>query len=261
MIGAVVGALLASGALASAAAAQDRWDDRAESAGERGGYGLAGPGVDLLLPELRDTRHGQAFVMRNFDFDRDGLISPREARAANRAFLDAHGADRARDEGDRYDRERYDREPVAEPPPAPLMEHGGWDRQGMRDYHFRQGRYGAMLTLQDVLFQTGSAELRPGAEARLRPLADYLRANPRVGLRIDGFTDSVGSAAANVQLSRDRARSVADALAAMGVPAENFQLEGHGESMPVAPNTTAAGRQLNRRVEVTLVGQRATSFD
>jgi outer membrane protein OmpA-like peptidoglycan-associated protein len=100
-----------------------------------------------------------------------------------------------------------------------------------------------------------------GAEAQLRPLAGYLRANPRVQLRIDGYTDSVGSDASNLTLSRNRARSVADALAGMGANGDRFVLEGHGEASPVASNANADGRQLNRRVEVTLVGQRASSFD
>ena len=117
-----------------------------------------------------------------------------------------------------------------------------------------------MFDLQDVLFQTGSARLRPGAEARLRPLAGYLRANPGVRLKIDGNTDSVGSADSNLQLSRDRAASVAAALGGMGVDPGRFRVAGHGESLPVATNATAAGRQLNRRVEVTLIGQRAATF-
>jgi outer membrane protein OmpA-like peptidoglycan-associated protein len=185
--------------------------------------------------------------MRNFDLDHDGLVSRREARAANDAFLEMAGREHGR-----FDWERRARVHVAP---------GGWDRQGMRNYHFRQGRQGATLTLQDVLFETGSATLRPGADAQLQTLADYLNANPRVELKIDGFTDSVGAAASNLTLSRNRARSVSDALAAMGVDPARFQLEGHGQAQPAATNATPAGRQLNRRVEVTLIGQQASSFN
>jgi outer membrane protein OmpA-like peptidoglycan-associated protein len=243
MLGVALAALLAAGS----ASAQDRWDWSHGGSDDHRGYRLAGPGVDELLPELRDTQRGQAFVINNFDFSHDGFITVREARAANRAFAEAAGPDRGHFNWDARAHDRATR--------------GGWDRQGMRNYHFRQGHYGAMLTLQDVLFETGSAVLRPGAEAQLQPLAGYLDANPRVRLRIDGFTDSVGSDASNLTLSRNRAQAVADALAQMGVDSGRFQLEGHGKALPAATNDTVAGRQLNRRVEVTLVGQRASSFD
>jgi outer membrane protein OmpA-like peptidoglycan-associated protein len=249
-------ALLAASSVAGPVGAQprDRWDWNGGGSDDRRGYDLAGPGVGILLPELRDTRRGKAFVMRNFDFDRNGLVGPREARAANRAFLDAAGPDRSRFDWERRGGRDLDR-------PRAGRGDGAWDRQGMRNYQFRQNRYGAMFTLQDVLFQTGSAVLRPGAAARLEPLADYLDANPAVRVRIDGFTDSVGSEAANLTLSRNRARAVADALAAMDVDPGRLQLQGHGEASPVGSNATPAGRQLNRRVEVTLIGQRASSFD
>lgn len=253
-LGAALLCALAVGQLAGAASAQDRWDWSGGDANDRRAYELRGRGVSDLLPALRDTRRGQAFVLRNFDFDRDGRIDPREARAANRAFIDIAGRDR-----DHFDWERHGHH--GDVPPGPRAESGDWDRQGMRDYHFRQGRYGAVLTLNDTLFKTGSAALRPGMEAQLKPLAGYLRANPRTRLRIDGFTDSVGSTAANLTLSRDRAQSVADALSAMGVDSGRLRLEGHGETMPVATNATPEGRQLNRRVEVSLIDQQARSFD
>ena len=253
MLGAAAGVLLAGGALVAPASAQDRWDWRGPERDRP--FELVGPGVGMLIPELRDNIRGRAFVRRNFDWDHDGVVSFREARAANRAFLEAAGPDRGRFD---WDRRWHDDGP---PPPPPRAYHGGWDREGMRGYHFRQGRYGATFTLGDVLFETGSARLRPAALARLRPLAGYLRSTSGARLRIDGFTDSVGSAEANLQLSRDRARSVADALASMGADARGFHLEGHGEDLPVASNMNAAGRQQNRRVEVTLVGARASAFD
>lgn len=255
--GAALIALLAASALAGATSAQDRWDWSRGGNDDRGAYRLVGPGVGDLAPELRATRRGQAFVLRNFDLNHDGIISHRDAREANRAFLDAAGGDRAhfdwdhrgehRDYGERRDFEGQ----------GP----GGWDRQGMRDYHMRQGRYGAVFTLPDVLFQTGSANLIPGAEAKLQPLAGYLRSNRQVRLRIDGYTDSVGGAASNMVLSRARAQSVANALSAAGVDAGRFELVGHGPADPTASNKTAEGRQLNRRVEVTLVGQQARGFN
>jgi len=262
MLGAAFGLLLAAGALSGAAQAQGRYDFRP---GDRE-YDLRGPGVRDLLPELRDTPRGRAFVVRNFDADHNGFITPREAREANRAFLDVAGSgDRRRFDWDHAG----DRFAGGPPQRAPLgggrgdrgRDGGDYDREGLRRYHFREGRYGAVFDLGDVLFETGSAHLKRDAREQLRPLVGYLRARGAVRLRIDGYTDSVGKPAANVALSKDRAQSVADALADMGVESRRFQLEGHGEDSPKAPNTTAAGRQQNRRVEVTLVGQRASSFN
>ncbi len=218
-----------------------------EFRGEGRGPRLVGPGVEVLVPELRESRRGRIFVMRRFDLDGDGILSRREAWAANRAFRERRGADwDALADGGRRGGERVG---------------GGEWRSRMRGYNFRQGRYGAMFTMQDVLFQTGSAELRPGAIGRLSVLADYLGANPRVRIRIDGHTDNVGADAANEVLSRNRARSVARVLAQRGVGMGRFQLVGHGESSPIASNETEGGRRLNRRVEVSLVGIRASEFN
>lgn len=253
-IGFGLGGVVALAALAGGPSvqAQGRWAWDAGGPGDVRAYVLHGPGVPVLIPELRDTRRGQAWVWRNFA-DRTGFLTPRAAREADRAFLEIAGPDRARFDWDHPHR-------FAAPPPPPAAEPGGWDRAGMRAYHFRQNRYGAVFNLEDVLFETGSAALRPGAQARLRPLAGFLRGHPRQRLRIDGYTDSVGSQASNLVLSRDRARSVARALNAMGVPADRMAMDGHGEGSPVATNDTAAGRQLNRRVEVTLLGARAAEF-
>ena len=255
MLGAALGLLIAAGSLSGAAQAQPEGRGRYDfGPGERPYDQLRGPGVRDLLPELRDTPRGRAFVMRNFDFDHDGFITPREAREANRAFLEVAGqGDRRRFDWD-HPGDRF----AGGPPPRA---DGDYDREGLRRYHFREGRYGAVFDLGDVLFETGSAHLKREAIEQLRPLAGYLRAKGAVRLRIDGYTDSVGSKASNVTLSQDRAQSVADALGTMGVESRRFQLQGHGEADPKAPNTTAAGRQQNRRVEVTLVGQRASSFN
>lgn len=130
----------------------------------------------------------------------------------------------------------------------------------MRDYQLKQTQLGATLVLQDVVFETGKADLKPGASQRLQPLAQYLKANPEVKVRIDGHTDSQGTDAYNQQLSEARAQAVRTALGGMGVDGARVTAVGHGEAQPVADNMNAAGRQQNRRVEVTLVGQQAASF-
>lgn len=233
---------------AGPAIAQDHFDwGRGQDSRE---YRLTGAGVPLLYRELRETDRGRAFVMRNFDLNHDERISPREAQAANRAFDRVAGARR-----DRFDWAAHDNA-------GPVRNHGGWDHRAMRDYHFRQTTQGATLTLQeDVLFRTDSAVLRPGAIEKIRPLADYLGANAGVRVMIVGHTDSRGTDAHNQQLSERRAESVRTAFDAMGVTRARFRVEGHGEGEPVATNATPAGMRLNRRVEVTLLGERADRFD
>ena len=233
--------------VATPALAQERFDWGGGRSGERD-YRLIGAGVPLLLPELKRTARGRAFVIRNFDRNDDGRVSRREAEDANRAFLLVAGGRR-----DRFDWESRDID-------RPVARHRDWDRRGMRGYQMRQTRHGATFDLQDVLFETGSARLRAGAVERLRPLASYLSANPEVPVRIDGHTNSVGSDYSNQLLSERRAGAVRSALEAMGVEENEFQVAGHGETMPAASNGDATGRQLNRRVEVTLVGQQARSF-
>lgn len=133
-------------------------------------------------------------------------------------------------------------------------------RSAMRDYQMKQTQLGASLVLQDVVFETGKADLKSGAAERLRPLATYLQANPNVKVRIDAHTDAQGSNAYNQDLSNRRAASVAATLASLGVTGPRVEAVGHGEAQPIADNKTPAGRQQNRRVEVTLVGQQASTF-
>lgn len=253
-------ALLATVLTAGPALAQGRWDWRP------GGYRLVGAGVPLLAPELRDSPRGRAFVMRNFDWNRDGRLQPREADAANRAFLDAAGPgfDHGRD---RFDWDRHTRVVVAEERGGQErggQERGGpgrWDRRALHDYGFRQTPRGATMTLSEaVLFATDSAVLRPGAVDKLRPLADYLRDNGGVRVAIDGYTDARGGTAHNQDLSERRAASVRDAFDALGVTRARFEVAGHGERDPVASNATTTGQRQNRRVEVTLLGQRAAGY-
>jgi outer membrane protein OmpA-like peptidoglycan-associated protein len=111
---------------------------------------------------------------------------------------------------------------------------------------------GLVLTLGDVLFDTGKAELNPGASFKLDQLAQFLSAHPDRRVQIDGFTDSVGSDAFNEALSRRRADAVKAALVVRGVDPSRIATEGYGKAFPVANNNDSGGRQLNRRVEVVI---------
>lgn len=132
-------------------------------------------------------------------------------------------------------------------------------RSQLSGYQMKQSQLGATLVLSDVVFASGAADLKPGAVERLRPLTSYLQANSAVHVQIDGHTDGQGSAAANQGLSERRAKAVGTMLAATGIGGTRIETIGHGESEPVADNGTAAGRQQNRRVELTLVGQQLGS--
>jgi outer membrane protein OmpA-like peptidoglycan-associated protein len=104
----------------------------------------------------------------------------------------------------------------------------------------------------DVVFETGSAALSPGAYDRLRNLAETLRRYPETNVVVKGHTDSTGSESFNLKLSEERAEHVRKFLIAEGVAAYRLTAIGFGEAMPLASNATAAGRQQNRRVEIEI---------
>jgi outer membrane protein OmpA-like peptidoglycan-associated protein len=119
---------------------------------------------------------------------------------------------------------------------------------------------GLVLTLGDVLFDTGRSELNPGAARKLDQLSEFLMEHPERRVQIDGFTDSVGSDSYNQDLSQRRADSVKAALISRGVDPSRIGSQGYGKSFPVANNVDSGGRQLNRRVEVVIGGDNGGSI-
>jgi outer membrane protein OmpA-like peptidoglycan-associated protein len=117
---------------------------------------------------------------------------------------------------------------------------------------------GLVLTLGDVLFDTGRAELKSGAGRKLDQLSQFLVEHPDRRVQIDGFTDSVGTDAYNEDLSQRRADSVKTALINRGVDPSRIGSVGYGKAYPVANNNDSGGRQLNRRVEVVIGGNNGT---
>jgi OmpA-OmpF porin, OOP family len=116
----------------------------------------------------------------------------------------------------------------------------------------QQTERGLVLTLGDVLFETGKAELRPGALQNLYPLVTFLQKYPEHRVVIEGHTDSVGSDTYNLDLSQRRADAVQDFLLHNGVNPAQLTTRGYGKASPVASNATAEGRQQNRRVELII---------
>jgi outer membrane protein OmpA-like peptidoglycan-associated protein len=111
---------------------------------------------------------------------------------------------------------------------------------------------GLVLTLGDVLFDTGRAQLNSGSGRKLDQLAQFLNEHPERRVQIDGFTDSVGTDSYNLDLSQRRADAVRSALLSRGIDSSRIGSQGYGKSFPVADNTDSGGRQLNRRVEVVI---------
>lgn len=105
----------------------------------------------------------------------------------------------------------------------------------------------------DLLFETGSSTLSPGAQQRLSSLAQTLVRYPKSNVTVKGHTDSVGSEVYNLDLSEQRAHNVRNTLIAEGVSPHRITALGFGEQFPVASNNTEAGRQQNRRVEIEIV--------
>lgn len=113
---------------------------------------------------------------------------------------------------------------------------------------------GTVITLSgSVLFASGRSNLLPIARQRLDQVAEALKQQPSdVPLVVEGYTDSMGAAAANEELSLRRAQAVRDYLISKGVAAEHIQAVGRGDASPVATNATAEGRANNRRVEIVI---------
>jgi outer membrane protein OmpA-like peptidoglycan-associated protein len=113
---------------------------------------------------------------------------------------------------------------------------------------------GLIVNMSDVLFDTGSFTLKPGAREKLAKVSGILLAHPGLTMQIEGHTDSVGGDAYNVHLSEQRASSVRDFLGEQGVSLSAVTAQGFGKAEPVATNDTPEGRQRNRRVEIVVNG-------
>ncbi|HEX2960828.1 MAG TPA: OmpA family protein [Ignavibacteriales bacterium] len=105
----------------------------------------------------------------------------------------------------------------------------------------------------DTNFETGKAQLLSAAYPQLSRLADVMKNNPETKWRIEGHTDSRGSNESNMKLSQRRAEAVADFLESLGIDRKRFEIVPMGSTRPIAPNNTAEGRAMNRRVEVRLI--------
>lgn len=113
---------------------------------------------------------------------------------------------------------------------------------------------GLIVSMSDVLFDTGKYSLKPGAREKLAKVAGILLAYPGLNIEVGGYTDNVGGDAMNQTLSENRARSVRDYLVQQGVATNSVSARGFGNTLPVVSNDSSAGRQQNRRVELLVSG-------
>ena len=125
-------------------------------------------------------------------------------------------------------------------------------RRQLAELNAKQTDRGLIVTLGDVLFETGKSDLKANAHANLTKLVAVLQQQPDRSLVIEGHTDSVGSESFNQTLSQNRADSVKAFLIGQGVASNRITAIGKGETSPVASNDSASGRQLNRRVEIVI---------
>jgi outer membrane protein OmpA-like peptidoglycan-associated protein len=119
----------------------------------------------------------------------------------------------------------------------------------------RDSARGLIVSMSDVLFDTGQYSLKPGAREKLAKVAGILIAYPSLNIAVGGYTDNVGGDEMNQKLSENRAGAVRDYLVQQGVVATSVSATGFGNSSPVATNDNSAGRQENRRVELVVSGE------
>jgi outer membrane protein OmpA-like peptidoglycan-associated protein len=118
----------------------------------------------------------------------------------------------------------------------------------------RETARGLIVNMSDVLFDFDKYTLKPEAREKLAKISGILLAYPGLKIQVEGYTDSIGSDDYNLRLSEQRAISVRDYLVQQGVAMDSVGAVGFGKDNPVASNSTAAGRQLNRRVEMVVSG-------
>jgi outer membrane protein OmpA-like peptidoglycan-associated protein len=130
--------------------------------------------------------------------------------------------------------------------------------QFLKDLSDLQGKMterGIVLTMGDVLFSFGKADLSSGAVRNLDKLTGFLEKHPDRNVLVEGHTDSIGSDEFNLALSQKRADAVKEAMVGKGVSPDRIVTKGYGKQFPVAGNDTESGRQMNRRVEVVILNE------
>jgi outer membrane protein OmpA-like peptidoglycan-associated protein len=241
-------------ALEQANAAQRKGDDPA--AVEHHAY-LARQRTETALQSSRIAQAEQAVA--DASRQRDGIViesRTREAKAqgalADKAQLDVAAQRTQTDDARKLADERLVDTRASQAQAMSAQARAKSAKEQLAEMKAKPTDRGMVLTLGDVLFDTGRAELNPGAAHPLDQLAVFMKEHAQRTVAIEGYTDSVGSDALNHALSEKRAIAVKNGLTDRGVASNRVSARGMGEASPVASNDTAAGRQRNRRVEIVL---------
>jgi outer membrane protein OmpA-like peptidoglycan-associated protein len=210
----------------------------------------------VVLAQATATSRAAQAVTASASAERDKLrldVRTAEADAATRklAASEASSAQSARDLTEAAAAARRDQD-------ANAARVAGLEAQ-LAELNAKQTDRGMVVTLGDMLFDTGKSRLLPGGSRNVEKLAAFFVKNPDRTASIEGHTDSVGSDSMNRALSERRAEAVMAALVREGVPRASLIAQGFGADMPTASNDTAAGRQMNRRVEIVIAKPTATA--
>jgi outer membrane protein OmpA-like peptidoglycan-associated protein len=183
--------------------------------------------------------------------EREAAAANARARAAQLALAEAEKRAQELEQSDAREREparKSERQKSAE-----LAAELRNLKSQVADVKSQQTGRGWVLTLRnDLLFDSGGATLKLGAQRVIENLAQLMRRDPDRDIAIESFTDSEGRIEANRKLSQSRAAAVKSALVARGIDAGRIDSRGYGPAFPVASNDTSTGRQLNRRVEIVI---------
>ncbi len=190
----------------------------------------------LASSERRADRQGAELAQadRNAAADKAQLAQADRTAAADKAQLAQAGRDAAVERADLARADARTAELEAE----------------LKLINARRTERGIVVTLGDMLFDSGQARVLAAGTSSVSGLAEFMRRNPSRRASVEGYTDSMGSDGANQQLSERRAGAVRDMLVGLGIASDRLNTVGHGESSPVASNDTADGRRSNRRVEI-----------
>jgi outer membrane protein OmpA-like peptidoglycan-associated protein len=208
------------------------------------------------IAEQRAHEHLAADRIKAGETERQQILLSAREGEANRALGQAHdaqaAAEQARNEAQNAQSQAQAAQTQAQTAQQQMAQAQEESRRLASELQAAQTTRGLVLTLGDVLFDTGKAELKPGAERAIDKLTSFLSENPERKVQVEGFTDAQGPDDYNRQLSQRRADAVATAIMQRGIQAERVRARGYGEEFPVASNDSPASRQRNRRVEVVI---------
>ena len=183
----------------------------------------------------------------------------KEAEASQaRALSEAEKAERSKKEAEQARLQSREEADKAEKARRETEQAKAEIDQFLKDLSDLQGKMterGIVLTMGDVLFSFGKADLSAGAVRNLDKITGFLEKHPDRNLLIEGHTDSIGSDEFNQALSQKRADAVKEALVGKGIVPDRIATKGYGKQFPVAGNDTESGRQMNRRVEVVILNE------